>query len=207
MKTKTSSFFFLLLPCLCLLAALLLCTVGPDKPVTLLGAPAPDPAAESFLDALNGGDYAAASALCLTPLPGEVPPEDEDAAALYDVIRASWQGELSGSAVLEGNSAFIPVRFSSIDANALCAGLKDDVNALLSSYVEAAALASDVFAEDGSYRDEVVLKAWNEAFSARLERSEEYLLEHDLTLELRYADYRWQIVPDSAWLTAMAGGV
>ena len=204
---KKPSFTFLLLPALCLVLALLLCAVGPDTPVKLLGAPDPEPAAEDFLSALGKGDYAAASALCLTSLPGEVPPEDPDAAALYDVVRESWRGELAGKAVREGGSAFIPVRFTSVDADALCAGLKEDVNTLLSSYVEAAALASDIFAEDGSYRDEVVLRAWNEAFSARLERSGEFLCERELTLELRYADHRWQVVPDSKWLTAMAGGV
>ena len=206
MKKKQGSILFLL-SAVCLLGALLLCALGPSATVRVLGAPAPDGAARAFLGALEDGDYAAASALCLTPLPGEVPCEDADAAALYEVLRDSWHGEITGSAVPEGSAAYIPVRFTSVDADALCAGLKEDVNALLSSYVEAAALASDIFAEDGSYKDEAVLRAWNEAFAARLGHSEEYLTEYDLTLELRYADRRWQIVPDSEWLRAMAGGV
>ena len=180
---------------------------GPAAPVGLIGAPEPDAAALTFLDAVNEGDYAALCALCLSPLPAEESPTDADAAALYDLLRSSWHAELAGSAVRDGNTAVFPVRFEALDVPDLCNGLKEDVNEILADYVEKAALNSDVCHEDGTYRNEVVISAWNEAFFTRLSHAGDHTFFMNLELELRYVDHRWQVFLSREWMNALSGGV
>lgn len=207
MKMKKTASLYFSVALLSVLAALLLCFLGPTAtPLLLWDAGDPVESAEQFLAALNGGDYAAASALCRSPLPAETAPDGEDAAALYALLKESWHGEVSGDARREGDRAFVPVRFSALDPAALTEGLKDDINALLEQYVEEARLASDVFEEDGSYREAVVLRAWKAALNARMERAGDYVSERDMTLTLRYSHRTWQIVPDRELLSALAGG-
>lgn len=204
-KTKTAALLFLSLTILFTLLTLLVC-LRKDAPVHIAaGVPDPRECCDAFFEALNAGDYNTASAFCDPALPPEAVPEEGDTAELYALLRDSWQGRTAGEAVIEGSSVRVPAVLTVTDVGKLYGGVKEDINALLAQYVEEARLSSDVYNEDGSYRDEVVRRAWEEALSARRERAEEYSAERELTLTLRYADREWRIVPDEALLTALSG--
>lgn len=206
MKHRFRSLPLFLVAVLCAAAAMGLVRTGPgSEPLLLSSAGRCEDTAEAFFDTLCAGDYESASSYCRNGLPREEPPAEEDAAALYALLRESWSWEAAGEAEQSGIHARIPVRFTALSPEALCADLKGDVNALLSRYVEEAALSSDIYDEAGQYRESVVMRAWDEAFSARLSRAAEFTETRELSVELVYEGGRWQIVPSSELLAAMAG--
>lgn len=186
--------------------ALRLCLAAPGAtPLLLASAGDPGDTAAAFLDTLCAGDYAGASAYVLGGLPAEEPPTDADAARVWARVRESWRWEREGEAIVVGTGARQAIRLSCLDAQALTAGLTDDVNARLARYVEQAALASEVYNADNSYREEVVLRAWNEALDARLSAADGSLVTTALELELRYADGAWQVLGSEALMRALSG--
>ena len=210
MKETSNHHFILLFFALTFLFSLLavgVCLRG-NVPVRLVGS-VPDPAesAGAFLTALGEGNYTAASALCLPALPSENAPVEEDTELLYGLLKDSWQGCIAGKAVLQGDTATIPVTLSVLDTAALCAGLKENVNDLLAQYVKEARLPSDVYNEDGSYREDTVRRAWDTALAACAEHPGEMILSRPLTLTLRYRDGQWRIMPDEDLLSALSGEV
>lgn len=204
---KKRATFYVSAALLLALAALLLCLTGPHAAVWVPGGtPDPVPAAEELLSALRRGDYAGLSELCTQPLPAETELTG-DAAVLYALLKESWDGGVEGSATVTGRDAFVPMYITSLDPEAFGAGLKDDVNVLLSGYVEAADTTAGLYNDDGSYRDELVLRAWDEALSARSAHGEDYLRRTALILQLRYEYGAWHPVPDGTLLSALSGGL
>lgn len=166
-----------------------------------------DPAttAETFLNTLCSGDYSAASALCAGGLPSEEIPQDEEAAALYECMKASWAWASAGELRREGISACLPVTLTTLDISALTADMNADVNAVLARYVEEADYASDIYDENEHFRDEVVQRAWKEVWDSRLSRASEFTVTADTELTLRYGESGWIVVPDGALLNILAG--
>lgn len=204
-NTRKAVLPFFILTLIFSLLTLLVC-LRKDAPVRIVGSvPDPRECCDAFFEALNEGDYNAASACCNPALPSETVPEEGEATELYALLRKSWQGRTAGEAVIEGSSIRVPAVMTVTDIGSLYGGVKEDINVLLAEYVEEARLSSDVYNEDGSYRDEVVRRAWEEALSARRERAQEYSAERELMLTLRYAEREWRIVPDEALLSALSG--
>lgn len=201
----------LILALLALLTAVIglsLCLSAPGKEAALLSAEGdPDAEAAAFLNTLCSGDYAAASACVLGGLPAENAPTEEDAAKLYAAVRESWAWESAGETIVSGTNAVKNIRFSYLDVNSLTAGMNADVNTLLAQYVEAAGKASEVYNDDNSYREEVVLRAWNEALDARIAEAADHIVTVPMELELTYADSAWQVIGSDTLLRAMAGGL
>lgn len=175
---------------------------------TLVLFPKGDPAetADAFFRCLESGDYAAASALCSPALRAEKPSEEADAAAVYEALCRTrhWQGCESVST--HGRYATVRGQYTAADVTALCAGLREEVNRELEAQVAAARNSGEIYNEDGSYRDEVVMAAWNRALSARLEQAEDYCTTAPLTLTLCYSEGAWRLCTDEALLRALAGG-
>ena len=167
-----------------------------------------DPAetVDAFFRCIESGDHAAASALCSPALSPEKPGEEADAASVYEALCRTrhWQGCESVST--HGSYATVSGRFTAADIAALTAGLREDVNREPEAQVAAARTSGEIYNEDGSYRDEVVMAAWNRALSARLEHAEDYCTTSLLTLTLCYREGVWQLRPDEALLRALAGG-
>ncbi|MBE6969777.1 MAG: hypothetical protein E7442_06660 [Ruminococcaceae bacterium] len=187
--------------------ALLFCLFAGGKPLILSVSGSPEDTVTAFMDELCRGSYEAASACCLVPLPDENAPTDTDAALLYRVLRENTDWELSGALRRSGRLAQAEILLHQPDAAALTADLKEAVLARLSEYVEEAAHSSDIYKEDGSYRDEVVMQAWDDALQGRLDLREEYMTTTFLLLSLTAEDGSWKIVPDEALIRALSGGV
>ncbi len=206
MKIKSSSrpwFVGALLFALLALAAVLL----PGRSALLLFPNGQaDAAVSAFFEALETGDYAAAAALCSPALPAEDPPAEEDAALVYEALCESrhWLG--CESTERSGNRAVVTGQLRSLDLAALSEGLNEDVNAALAQRVSSARLGSEIYNDDGSYRDEVVSSVWTEVLSARLAHADDYCAVSSLRIDLVYRDGRWLVQADEALMRALAGG-
>lgn len=192
--------------CFALLAVALLFVPG-DSALLFFPKGAPEDCADGFFSALENGDLAAASAFCIPALPPESYPDEADTARIYDALCESRRWQRQVAAERRGNRATLSGTLTVLDPAALTGGLKEDVNAVLATLVAEARLASDVYNEDGSYKDEVVMRAWDTALSARLDRVGDYVTDLPLTLHLLYRDGQWRIETDEALMRALSGGL
>lgn len=204
-----TALLLLALSLLTAVTALVLCAVGQNRDTLVLRElPDPQDTAVRFLDAVCARDYA----LAYSCLPGDSDlglqnlPETPEAARFWALLRNNTRWAPAGECTQSGLSAQLPITLRCPDLAALTADLQSDVNTLLAERVAAAALSAEVYQEDGSYRDEVVLEAYAAALDARL--SAETLPERSfsLTLSLELEDDQWFVVPDAALLSALCGG-
>ncbi len=163
--------------------------------------------ADAFFAALESGDYAGASGLCLPALPKEERPGEADAALVYDALRESLRWQREGEGERRGSRAVVRGSLTVLDPAALTRGMKDEVNAILAQRVSQARLSSEVYNEDGSYREAVVMEAWNSALAARLEQADTYYITLPLTLSLEYTGGQWHLEANEALISALSGGL
>lgn len=189
-----------------LLASALMMFSG-DHALLLFARGTAEETADSFFAHLEKGEYAEASALCRPTLPAETLPQEADTAAVYNALCAGRRWQRSGEASRRGNRAEVRGTLTVLDPVALCEGMNADVNALLSDMVAEAALSSEIYNADGSYREEVVMEAWQRSLEQRLEHPETYETVFPLKLRLLYENGRWLVQPDEELMEALSGGV
>ncbi len=189
------------------LLALALTAFSGDHALLLFAKGSAEETVDSFFAHLEKGEYAAASALCTPALPAESVPEAEDAALLYNALCASRQWQRSGEAVCRGNRAEVSGSLTVLDPALLCEGMNADVNEILAAMVAAARVSSEIYNQDGSYREEVVMEAWNRSLAQRLEKAGDYTSVYPLTLQLIYDHGSWRLQPDEALMRSLSGGV
>ena len=189
-------------------AAVLFFCAADTSEALLLSEPA-DPAAtvEEFFESVCAGDYTAAAAFCLGGLPEEAPPAEGDAAALYAALRSHRSWEFSGASFVRGGRAYYEVAFTYPDAAALTEGLPEAVESALAVRVDEAGHSSDVYDENGAYREDVVLEVWNGVLSRRLEQAGDYTVTVTLPVVLLLDGHNWRIQCSDELLTALRGGL
>ncbi len=208
-KGKLGSTVLMLLALAAAAAGVWLSFFGQGRSALLLGDAA-DPAdtVQAFFTAVCAGHYDEANALLsgYSTLGLENEPADENARALWALVRGGCEWESVGEARREGLCAEQDVVFRTPDADALLDGIDTDVNTLLARRVEDARRSEEIYNDDGSYRREVVLAVYDEALAARL-GGEVPQRSFSLTAELEYQDGVWKITPTRALLTALSGGL
>ncbi|MCC8048785.1 MAG: class A beta-lactamase-related serine hydrolase [Oscillospiraceae bacterium] len=191
------------------LTAVLLCRFGGGAPVLLRQSGESAETAVSFLDALCGGDYDAAGALLAgdSTLGLQTLPDSDEGAALWSLLTESWSYTLCGGCEQDGTTATQEVEFTSLDLSAMLEGLDEDITAALAERVENAALSSDIYDENGDYREEIVMQVYSEALAARCAAAEGSCVTRSLTLTLTYTDGAWRVVADEALVNALFGSI
>ena len=96
-----------------------------------------------------------------------------------------WRCEALGEAVSDGEAARLPVRVTLLNADALAgSGAREAMLEKLRARVAEAGRRSEIFEEDGSYRQEILRDCFDALLRERLAEKENYL--SSLTTELRY---------------------
>ena len=167
----------------------------------------PQETVTAFFDALIAGDYESA----YTHLSGvstlglEKTPASEDAAALYDALRASWDYKLYGECRETADGAVQQLLFSTKDFAALRAAIKEQTDKKVAQL--AAELPQDeIYDEAGAYLDSFTQRAYSEALQEVLAHAADYDSLVGLNINLEYVDGKWLIVPDNALYSALTGG-
>ena len=179
-----------------------------SSPRLLSEADDPALAAGEFLEALSVGDYGAAAgylqgrpALGLDRLP-----DTEPERLLTEAFRESWQWT-AGDIWHKDAEARLPVEFTALDITKLTAGLEEDVLDILALWLASAQRMEELYNEDNTWREDVVLRATVVALQNRLAHEEEYLSTTRLTLQLRWEEPQWVIVADDTLYAVLAGEV
>ena len=161
----------------------------------------------AFFDALLARDYAGACGYLdsVSSLGLENEPAGEDAALLYDALKASWGYRLYGDCTAYGGGAVQQLVFTSLDLNAVREAVRAETEAAVERL--AAELDDDeIYASDGGYLPSFTERAYSEALAKTLEYTDPYLTATGLNIRLVRRGDDWLIVPDSALYGALTGG-
>ena len=105
-----------------------------------------------------------------------------------------WRAEALGEAVSDGEEAVLPVRVTLLNADALAgAGARDAMLEKLQARVAEAERRSEIFEEDGSYREDVLRDCFDALLRERLEEKENFCSYWTPELRYRHDGEGWQL--------------
>ena len=154
---------------------------------------------EDLMDALCGGDYAAAQALLVgnPDLGLDREPENEVAALVWQAFEDSLTYEFDGDCYATENGLARNVKINGLHLLSVQAVLKDHVAQLLDP---------EMADENGIYSEEYKQQVLREAAEKAVEE-DGILVTYDVTLQLVYRDSQWQVSADQTLLAAISGGL
>lgn len=154
---------------------------------------------EALMEALCGGDHAAAEALLAgnPDLGLDEKPDGEVETIIWDAFVDSLSYEFVGDCYATENGLARNVKVRGLHLVSVAAVLKDKA---------AQRLDENALDESGSYpeayRQQVLREAAEEAV-----KEEGVLVTYDVALQLVFRDGQWQVLPDKTLLAAISGGL
>ena len=171
----------------------------------------PDAAREQVvqvLDAVCAGDYAAAgSNLYGTPNLGvDREAADEVGVLIWDAYVDSLSYELQGQLYATDSGVAQDVVITGLDISSVTATLGDRSKALLEQRVAEAEDASELYDENGEYREDMVMDVLYEAAQQALAEDAVFQTAQ-VQLNLVYANDQWWVLPETPLLNAISAGL
>lgn len=188
---------------------LCLCVYASGAGVKLYGDPSE--AGETlvyFFDCLRAGQWDEAYA-CLynySTLGLEQEPEDELSARFWEAQKQIWDFRVSDEWTLESTSIRRQVTVRGLNMDAIRDDISDRVQTLLGEAVEQARLKSDVYDENGDYREEVAVAALRQAAEDVLRDVSGYALERELPVDMQLQDGAWRVCVGKELISALTSG-
>ena len=163
---------------------------------------------EHFLSCMERKDWdgAYADLYNYSSLGMEKPPEDELSRLYWDAQLAALHftaeegGEMSGTRMVKR----VAVHGLNLDAISEAVGRR--VQEILEDEVKNAALESDVYDENGAYKEEVAYAALYAATQEVLSDTSPYASAQECTLILHFTDGRWRVEVSPAFISALSAG-
>lgn len=172
------------------------------------GADGPSAVLEHFLDCLNRRDWDGAyeDLYNYSSLGLESTPEDELSRMYWEAQLAAMDVSAAEGSEMNGMRMIRRVTVRSLDLDAISEEVGRQVQAILEEKVENAYLKSDVYDENGAYKQEVALDALHEATRRVLSDTGAFLETRECTLVLHFEDGRWRVEVSPAFISALTGG-
>ncbi|MBR5489818.1 MAG: hypothetical protein IKV79_00950 [Oscillospiraceae bacterium] len=206
---RTIAFLLLSLAAIAaIIATIVVCSRGLEaRPHIMDEGEDPAIVAEEFLALALEGKGAEAEELLLgnSTLGLGAKPEDTIGAMMYDALLDSFSYELSGPCQEDSIDASQVFTVTYLDLTAITSQQKEATTARLEEYVNEADKLQDVFAEDGGYLPELAMAALEEVTEELLARAEDYYVQTELELHLRYSNGEWKVIADGDLFTILSG--
>ena len=189
-------------------SALLICLTQRNAAPKLFGkAEGAEKCARGMMECISRGDYAGASAyLYGTPSLGIGDQRETPAAeCVWDAFVSSMECRSRGSCYATDAGVAMDFTVSGLDIPSLTRELKQRSAAVLEARVEAAENMSQVYDSNQQYREDFIQSVLEEA--AREAVAAVSPVENAVTVQLVYEGNQWWVVPDSALMTAISGGI
>lgn len=189
-------------------SALLICLTQRNAAPKLFGkAEGAENCARAMMDCISRGDYAGASAyLYGTPSLGIGDQRETPAAeCVWDAFVSSMECRSRGSCYATDAGVAMDFTVSGLDIPSLTQELKQRSAAVLEARVEAAENMSQVYDSNQQYREDFIQSVLEE--TAREAVAAVSPVENAVTVQLVYEGNQWWVVPDSALMTAISGGI
>ena len=208
-KTQKLSLLFAVIG-ICLLAvAALFCLTFLNAPPIMISAP--DGAlecSENLMEALQNGDYTAASA-CLSGEPDlglDREPEEEAGKLLWKAFSESFQYEFTGDCYATSTGVARSVMITTLDLNKISAKLPQRLDDLVEEKLAASSSMFEIYDAEGNFRQDVIQKLLLQGLNEILEE-DAATVTRGVSLNLVYENNRWYVTFDQALLQAISGGV
>lgn len=136
----------------------------------------------------------------------ETEPEDEVSAGFWEAQKRAWDFHVSEGS--EQDEIFVKkhVDVGALDLDAMQTAISERVQAILAEVVENARFKSDVYDENGNYRQEVAAAALRQAEEEVLSDTSAFEVRRELTVSMRYYDGQWYIESGKELVTALTSG-
>lgn len=172
------------------------------------GADGPSATLDRFLFCLEQKDFEGAYDLLYnySTLGLENTPEDPIARMYWDAQLAAWAFTAAERSEMHGTRMDKRVTVRSLDLDAIAADVGVRVQEILAEKVENAYLKSDVYDENGDYREEVAMDALYSATAEMLSDTAKYACTQECTLMLQFSEGRWLVEVSPAFISALTGG-
>ena len=163
---------------------------------------------EEFFSCLARGDFAGADRhLTGGGLGFAAEPEEKFAATLWRAQQDAWSFERVGDLTLQGKYLIGKYRIHSLDLAPLSEIVRDHVNALLEEAAGKAAAPGEIYAEDGSYRQELLDESLDDAFLAVMSDTGPFAFSREIEIRTEFVDGQWRIIPEAELLQTLTGGI
>lgn len=178
------------------------------QPVLLQTPPSAVSQAAAVMDAACDADYAALETLFYgSPSLGfttEI--EGPISTMIWEAFTGSLSYEFNGEcyATADGLEQAATVRYMDIESATL--KLTERAQSLLQARVDAAEDVSEIYDANNEYREDLVNAVLLEAATQALEQDIQYR-QVEITLRLVYTEGQWRVLPNTALLEAVSGGI
>ena len=164
--------------------------------------------ASAMLDAVCREDLKQAGNLLYgTPsLGADRDPADAVGNLLWDAFIDSMEYELADECYATDSGVALDAAITTLDLNSVTATLRERSQVLLEQRVAAAKDADDVYDENGDYREDFVMQVLYDAAVAALAEDARTVTKN-FTMSLAYDDGQWWVMPESALMDAISGGM
>ena len=163
---------------------------------------------DHFLASLKAGDFSGAygDMYNYASLGLETAPEDPIARMYWDAQRAAWDFAAVGGGEMQGTRFDRQVTVRCLDFDAVSAEIGRRVQAILTEKVENARLRSEVYDDNGNYKEELAYDALTAATAEVLSDTAPYAYTQECSLSLYYTGSRWLVEVTPAFISALTAG-
>ena len=204
--SKILSALFGLLGILLMVVTAAVCILSRNTQPRMLESPeAASAQAQRMMDALCAGDYeTAGSFLYGRPELGAGEPEDAVSKLLWDAFTDSLSYEFTGLCRVTDTGIARDAAVTFLDVPGVTAAIPQRAKEILESRANAAEDKTEIYGEDGHYREALVTQALADGAEQAL-REDAETVTRNVTLNLIYRDGAWWVVPDQALLQTISG--
>lgn len=173
---------------------------GPDGPTAAL---------ESFFSRLEEKDFPRAYSYLsnYSSLGLENTPTDLTAARLWAARQAVWSFSVGEGYEMDGIHLTKRATVDCLNEKAVMDLVGAPVQDKLAKAVKEARLKSEVYNEDGTYREELVRAALDASLDELLADLSPYVYTRDLVIRMENVDGKWLIAADADLIGALTGGI
>ena len=163
---------------------------------------------QEVMDAIGSGDFTLASRYFYgePDLGVNNRPESMAGTMVWDAFVRSISYEVKSDFYATESGLAIDVAVTAMDIPGVTEVLAKKAHMLLTDRVESATDMDELYDENNEFREELVADVLSEAVVRALAEDAQPVT-RDITLHLILRDGQWWVLPDSALLTAISGGV
>lgn len=164
--------------------------------------------AENFAAALSRGDLEGAGQLIYgqPSLGAAGEPEDATGTLVWDAYVNSLSFAYTGQCYATDSGIFRDADVTALDVSSVTGRLAERAHTLLTARVEAAEDMTELYDEENNFREDLVDEVLREAVAQALAEDAKTVTGH-VTVKLVRDQDQWWVVPDTALLETISGGV
>ena len=207
--TKIFAVLFGLIGLAVAVAAVWICLTFHDaSPILLSPATEARKSVVTMLDAVCGGDYAAASQQILgNPQFGaSYKPEDPAEEMMWNAFQSSFSYELEQECFSTESGLALNTKITFLELESITRNLRERTQKLIQERIDAAESMDQIYNEHNEFLESFVMEALEDAVSDAIAQDARFKTV-EITVNLIWRDSKWWVLPDAALMSALSGEI